>query len=433
MKATLLLAIFLAFTTGLAQAQLTVSTDPGYASQTFYNLEDDSTWKQSKNNWDLAFGMTFSAPILANTAKGVTVYKVTNTDITGYLTLDTTGHFTSYPVLDNSVETWDVGAFNKGIDPTNPFDLGWGVYSMITHHVLGDSLFIIALPDTSSMAQPGAMIYKKFMIDRLAGGKFSFRFANLDGTQEVVDTVDKALFRDDINNRSKNFGYYNLLDQHVLDTEPFNDEWDLLFTQYNAPLPQGPYYTVSGVLSNAGVEVMELADKDTASVGSLADTSLGTFSTSISEIGYDWKSFDLTTFSWQLQDSLVYLVKSQEDNIYKLIFTSFGGSSNGNFIFTKELLGPLTSIAENTDGMTSFLVWPNPATSELNLSASFTSKEQVELSLMDLSGKIWKSQQLSASESFVNERIDVSALPRGMYLLNVRGRDFSTSQKVIIN
>ena len=58
----------------------------------------------------------------------------------------------------------------------------------------------------------------------------------------------------------------------------------------------------------------------------------------INTIGYDWKSFNMGTFSYNLQDYLCYFIKDDLDNIWKLQLTGFDGSSTGGIFFNTEKL-----------------------------------------------------------------------------------------------
>ena len=52
-----------------------------------------------------------------------------------------------------------------------------------------------------------------------------------------------------------------------------------------------------------------------------------------STIGYDWKSFNLGTFQYDILDSLSYFVAAKNDTAYQLQFLEFPGGSTGNIKF----------------------------------------------------------------------------------------------------
>ena len=183
----------MAFTT---QAQVvidTVSVGAGYINQKWYSLQNDEQGTaQSKDNWDIAFEITgASASILVNTQKtNFALYKAPYS-ISNYATVDTTG-ISNWPILYNSDTTWAVGALNKGANPSNAYDLGWGVYDINTHIVSGDSCYVIKLSATS---------YKKIKLVNLSGGIYTFEYANINGTSSQTATVNKS------NYTGKNFAY----------------------------------------------------------------------------------------------------------------------------------------------------------------------------------------------------------------------------------
>ena len=145
----------------------------------------------------------------------------------------------------DSDTTWAGGAFNTG-KTSNSMDLGWGIYSTITHHVVGDSLFVIKLNN-------GSM--KKLQIESLASGSFNFKYANIDGTNEVNETVSKSSFS------GRNFGYYNIRTETEINREPASSSWDFVFTKYVTELFPGTHYGVTGLLSNCLLYTSDAADE----------------------------------------------------------------------------------------------------------------------------------------------------------------------------
>ena len=397
-----------------AFAQQTVTVQPGYTHETFYSLSAGTVASQPQAQWDIAFQIGgFAASIRANHATGVEVYAVPGLGISGWSQVDT-ANFASWSPAYDSDQSWDLGSFNRGLDPGDPFDLGWGVYNPITHVVTGDSLYVIVLADKS---------VKKLRIDQLAGGTYSFTFANLDGSDERSRTLAKSAFA------GKNFGYYSLAADSAVDVEPLSSEWDLVFHKYFAELAPGLYYSVTGIQANAGIETAELRGVDLAAV-SVADTAQASFSGNISEIGYDWKSFNMNTFSWELTDSLTYLVKARDGEVYQLTFTGFGGSSSGNFLFSQNNL--TTSLFPAFSALQSLSTYPNPTEGQISISMDLAEVAGVSLSLLDLRGREVKRADLGLQSGFVAWNWTLDGLPAGVYLLQVQaGRERGTAKIVL--
>ena len=50
-------------------------------------------------------------------------------------------NISNWQPIHNSDTNWFIGAFDK--NSTSMFDMGWGIYNMVTHFVTGDSLYAI--------------------------------------------------------------------------------------------------------------------------------------------------------------------------------------------------------------------------------------------------------------------------------------------------
>jgi hypothetical protein len=386
----------------------TVSVGAAYANQIWYSLENEEQATAPQAGWDLAFEITgFSAAILVNTAKGDQVWLYPKGDTAAWATVDTSG-IKTWKAIYNSDSTWARGALNQGADPENELDLGWGNYNFITHQVNGDSLFVVKLASGS---------YQKLWIQRLASGTYYFRHAALDGSMDMSRTLAKSDFA------GKRFGYYNLTTHSSSNPEPASSDWELLFTKYTSFI-QGLPYTVTGVLQNAGIKAAQAYPVGDPST--YVDYSSLSFSTEINTIGYDWKSFAFATNSWQIADSLVYFVKEADGDIWKLVFTGFGGSASGNFIFEKE---KLFTTSLSPEAAPFFSLYPNPASGRsLQLMADFpASGGAVELRVLDLSGREVAAMQFPAQESLASYPLELPALPAGLYAVRISqgGRAFS--------
>lgn len=399
-------------TGGIVSSQTidTVSIGAGYANENYYKLSDGSETTVLRDNWDLAFsadGLGFaSSTVRINGGSGAELYKYSNV-ISDWVTVDTTGFDWSGNKLRNSDEDWTTGAFNS-LTPTSSLDLGWGAYSTATHVVTGDKIFIIKLVDGS---------YRKIIIEKLQSGIFTVKYANIDGSNEATESITKADYL------GKNFGYLSIQNGTKLDREPATNSWDLLFTGYQRGLDG---YGVKGILANSGIKVAKahpVADPNTE------DFIGKNFTTNIGTIGYDWKTINFTTFQWDITDSLVYFVEVPNQDVYRVVLTAFGGSSNGNFIFTKENIGSTVGVEENNISNEILTVYPNPASLEVNV--TFISELNTQISLVDLTGRQVYSK-LSNTVGLSQEKIDVSNLNKGIYFLTTRSINSKSTQKIII-
>jgi hypothetical protein len=190
-----------------ARAQTSsVTMGPGYANEVFWKLGTGNTGEAAVNSWELAFRLGLqTSSIFINSANGVYLYHVPNTDTAGWLSLDTTG-LSTWQQLFNSDSSWEFGAFDRS--STGFPDFSWGDYDFTTHVVTGDSLYILRLDGS------GTPVYKKLWIVKKDFGNWVFRFANLDNTGDQTVTILGADYPD------KNFAYYTITNESALNLEP---------------------------------------------------------------------------------------------------------------------------------------------------------------------------------------------------------------------
>jgi hypothetical protein len=304
----------------------------------------------------------------------------------------------------NSVEYLYDGAFNRHVVASDPFDFGWGIYNMVTHHIVGDSLFIM---------KTVAGNYKKVWIEEkdpnMGANFWYFKFADLDGSNEQSVTLEGDMYT------GKNYIYYSLDNNAIVDKEPDSEDWELQFTKYfdyNIP------YYVTGVLANSErVVVQQVDDVDQPT---FEDYDESMFTDIYTEIGSDWKEFNMNTFQYELDENRVYFIKElQNDGVdstyWKLYFTGFTGTSEGKYTFEQKQLASTLSIFEERT-ISLIEVYPNPASDKINLVVDANGEAIIRI--MDLSGRIVFNNTIN-SQGFDHVGIDVSHLIKGYYLVTV--------------
>jgi len=403
--ALMAMALLVALNLKPVQAQLPdlIEMGPGYANEVFYSFDNGVVKTSPRTLWDIAFYTnSFSAGIVINDGAGVELYTYPDATADGWDTFDTIG-MSFWPKMFNDASEWENGAFNRN-QKGHP-DYGWGVYSSTTHDVIGDSLFLVKTQDG---------IYRKLNIIRKYSSlnQYEIRFALLDGTQDTTMTLDVNPYNDRV------FMAFSFTDG-IVDREPLAADWDILFTKYMGVVQNTPYPVV-GVLSNPGDSVARVAHTDPA----FNDWSTLEFSTVADTIGYDWKYFDMNSFQYVVEDSLMYFVKTQNSSVYKLAFDSFDYMT-GTAIFNTTLLSAL-GVNELAGG--DVKIFPNPASSFIQVSqdgkADYKTAE-----LYDLSGKLLRTWTLSNDK---NVQLDVSEYNTGLYLLRLEGSNAVTNAKVML-
>jgi hypothetical protein len=438
---SLLIAGAVAFSSTQVNAQAwvddSVTMGPSYANDVFYSLKNGAQPAVSNMNWHLAFQTIEPGPgnvsILANHAQGgVKVYSLHMRAATNFTTLtaaDTVGKTGATRELFNADTNWNFGAFNRMNNPADVFDFSWGMYNTTTHHVVGDSLYLVTITNLA-VTEAYKVWVKQYVSTPADSVQWQVRIAKFDGSEDTSFRIyRKPAFTDRL------FAYYNIVTKTIFDREPSRYSWDILFTRYKeylAGAPGVPYYNVMGVLSNFGVTVYEkkkAGPDDTVGYGNYA------YSATLNEIGSDWKTFNNTTMQWTFADSTYYFVKTKNTNeYYQLHFTNFGGTANGKVFFKKRFLGAyVNSISGINTPIQTYKLVPNPANNDV--SVLIDTKESVKnarLIVTDLTGKVVFSSAVNVNGGLNAYTINTSSVAAGTYVVTLTNGAWKATEKLIV-
>ena len=408
MKKHFILFLFFLFLSKVYSQNNNISMSAGYANQVFYSMQEGETQNINNGDWDLAFSIgNYSSSIRINDGMGVELYNYHLGDTSDWNNINQNIINMLSSPLNNSDTSWMIGGFDINSVPGG-FDFGWGVYNIVNHHVVGDSLFIIKTINGN---------WKKLWIQNLASGEYNFKYSNIDGSNEFVTSLKKSDFQD------KLFGYYSIDQNNTIDREPLSADWDITFTKYITSV-QGMPYSVTGVLSNINVKVAEANNVTPATYYNFNNH---IFQNEINTIGYDWKTFDMSSFSYILNPNVCFFIKDQEENIWRLYFNSFEGSSTGNVSFNTELIS--TAAVEEGNQNNNITIYPNPASDYVNLICESSKKDNI-IYISDLNGKIVLKEKTTNCFSAIN--VNVSNFKKGIYIVSLVSDNFIKKEKLII-
>ena len=393
MKYTLTIITIILFYISPQAQTVQISMGNNYANQVFYSMQNGEIKNISNDNWDLAFTTDqYASTIRTNDGKGVELYTYHLGDTSDWQNINVSIMNNLSSGMYNSEISWYDGAFEN--NSLGHPDYGWGVYNMINHNVTGDSLYIIKTINGN---------WKKIWIKELTtAGEYIFKLANLDGSNEITQSILKTNYTD------KNFIYFSIDQNTIIDREPISSEWDITFTKYISPVQAMPY-PVTGVLTNSSTEVA----KATGVTDPLTyfDYSNHNFNNEINSIGYDWKSYQ---GSFVVDANRCYFIKDKNENIWRLVFNSFDGMSTGNIEFNTELIFNTSSV--NINKTNSLNVFPNPTTQNTNLIFDF--EEECLINIYDISGvKVYSKQLNSEGLELIN--LPTEKFDAGLYFLVV--------------
>jgi hypothetical protein len=122
-------------------------------------------------------------------------------------------------------------------------------------------------------------------------------------------------------------------------------------------------------------------------------------------------------------------------------FLSPGNNSDGAAFGLLAVLADGTALMlENTSGvdespivLSTFSVFPNPVIDNLNVTFELKETDRVILEVMDITGRMMKAEEMGTLNAASHrEQLNVSELPAGMYLLNIRTDNAIVSKKIFV-
>ena len=392
-----------------AQNYVLVSTGESYGLQNYYRLNDDAQTSVPNDAWDLQF-FFYGDGIFINESSKTTFlepsreirfYRAPGDDFSAVFSSDEV----SGKRLWNDETSWQYGALNTLRDPNDPDDLGWGRKNS-DGTATGTRVFAVRLRDGQ---------WKKFKILSRDFFEYRLQYANLDGSAEKIVTIPLPDFSPLV------FGYFSFEKGEMISSVPF--DWDLVFQRYVTPLDDNMGgildYTVTGVLSNFGVQVAQATQVNPATVA--FENYRDSLSAQPDVIGYDWKSFDFTNSNeWTVYDDRAYFVATRQGEIWKIVFIDFEGSATGNIVFQKFKVGDLSSTDDPESPLSSFFVFPNPSAGDFQVAlVCKKSDDHALVSIFNTAG-----QSVFSNPTKLNEGLNVLEfnnlnLPSGLYFVKV--------------
>ena len=398
MRVVYLLLLCLVVEFGFSQTPDSVNLNTNFTDMTFYKLANGAKTTASNTDWHLAFGCKSAqfpnntlqaATIRFNGALGVRLFLVHNKTKADFSSIIDTAGLQLVELFDQDTMLW-MGGFNSFKNLTDVFNYGWGQYQFTSHSVVGDSLYLLQMPNGN---------YKKIVIDRLEyDTAYFFNFANINGTNPQSNKVNKKTYR------TKNFVYFDVENNIIRDKEPAKTYWDLLFWQYKSPTLQNLTATEKvGVFQNDGIAVFQSTD---ANLNQCADQSYSYYANTI---GKTWKGqATLIPESPEIFDTVNYYIKDYSANHYRLKFTDQWLSNQGIVRFSV-----LRCAAGIENIQTSPLaVYPNPANNVIYLDLS-SSEKLVKITVFNQLGS-------EVKVDLINEKsLNINNLSNGIYFAHI--------------
>jgi len=378
-----------------------ISLGPNKDRVVYYSFKDGKIADIKNDDWHLAFSCRpaqfpsntlQSATIRINEAYGVKLYKVPGKTPDDFNQIDTSG-WKNWDQLHDSDTSWWMGAFNRNINLNDAFNYGWGTYNFTAHSVVGDSLFLLQLPDGS---------LKKFaVLKNEFDSAFIVQYANVDNSGNTTTKISKRQYR------TKNFVYLDLNSNIILDREPAANSWDVQFSLFI----ENENKKKIGMLLN---------DKNSATVESSfapSECIIGqTYNNKLNAVGTEWYANDNDTLTSLITD-LLWKIRTSYGN-YTFNFSALNPENN-TIAFYYNLCPAALGIDDDT--AISFNIYPNPASDKIYLSGI---NDISKISIFDYKGSKILQQDLYQK----NEVLSTIDIPNGIYFINM---ELKTRQTLI--
>lgn len=273
----------------------TVDMNADYRYQIYYDLETNTVVGQvPKTAWDLGFETDANGfHVIVNSAKAMYAF---NTGDTAFVSLTDTSGFAAGKM-------WD--AISGNLDST-------AIRNWTTDH----HTYIVDRGYSETGQHQG---FRKVRFENVNASEYTVRFANMNGTGEVMMSVPK--------DSAYNFTFLSFANGgQLVNVEPPKRDWDLVFTQYIHIFfnPTEPYLVTGCLLNRFNTTAVLDSTTDYADI---SFSSLGNYTLipAINVIGYDWKAWNGTAYI--TYPEMVYIIHDQHGYYYKLHFVDFYNAS----------------------------------------------------------------------------------------------------------
>ena len=408
-KTSTLLVLVLLLSSMLYGQVDNVSVGASYSQQAYYKISTGEVTTVPNDAWDIAFSNAgeSDAGVFINESSTFNAFPlqvfVSETNDWSESINDTSPYVDSV-IIYNEEKNWTEGAFNSIRDFNDPDDYGWGIYDEGENIIQGDRIFVIRKRNG---------VYIKFQIMTYTDGEYTFRYANLDGSEETTAIASK-----------NEAGDVPLL-HFSFETDAavvIPTDYDLIFQRYAAALPVEEdvvQYVVVGALLAPGTQGAIATDINWSDVD-IDDA--GSFSYVPNTIGHEWKYFDLNS-GWSVILDRAQWVRTRDGETYMIIFYNFSGASSGTT--TLEKFNVTATSTTDQDIELDIILYPNPSSTHIVIGS--IKSQFLNINITDISGTVVKNIR-----SFTNESISISDLPKGLYTVNIEYQSSETSKLIVV-
>ncbi len=271
--------------------EVQVEMGQDYRNQLFYSLSENAIISANlKNDWDIAFESDAAGGrIILNTSKGMGVHQSTQA-------------FDA--IMSDAGLSWSWDAHSGNLDST-----AFGDWQADNY------LYVVDLGYDHLGDHQG---YKKIRITGMTSTDYTIEYG------DISDAVSQTF---NITKNTETLFTYFKFDQGIVSIAPPNEEWDLLFGQYTHLFadPLTPYVVTGVLLNRYNTSAVSIDSKPFNEV-TYDDALSLTYANNIDYIGYNWKWYDYENGIFIIDPSTTYIIRTSQDEYYKLHFVDFYNS-----------------------------------------------------------------------------------------------------------
>ncbi|MCZ2443375.1 MAG: T9SS type A sorting domain-containing protein [Flavobacteriales bacterium] len=143
------------------------------------------------------------------------------------------------------------------------------------------------------------------------------------------------------------------------------------------------------------------------------------------------------TYQWLYFDGIQYSVIPAPEGTQPSYTPSFNGTyclvatNSAGCYDTSNCISFYLSIDENPFTANHVSLYPNPSNGLINITMDYMDAD-IEINLIDITGKVVMQTSVSNPSGFFNHTIDLSMLSKGMYWVELRSGGFRRTEKIIL-
>lgn len=145
----------------------------------------------------------------------------------------------------------------------------------------------------------------------------------------------------------------------------------------------------------------------------------------LSGMAMSWASFTI---------NLNYMMSMAPDSCMIVMKASGSSPTNNDYLWLDNLAfsGSVAGLNENNSPVQALSIYPNPIQDKINVSFNIQNEKTVTLKVTDIDGKLIHTQDLGQIKGYINQSIDASKFPKGIYFINISSETISETRKIVI-